>query len=213
MEKGQEKQVPEEELPPYVGIEQEVLSQKNIGRSKWVKPLLFISLCAVTLGGLILAFRDSAVALAAAGQAEKNALRVKVKDDAGFREESYSELVGSESDSIDFFSPFRIDGLTLEGNTLTVDSPNGDLDMFVLYQPGGSVFWDPTKSFVGDVSCDLSAMGLEDGADYLLCYGNAYSEKLRAVWYPGGPTVEGSDWSVVIDESLAMRVVVRSQAE
>ncbi len=210
MENLKDSAIPEEDASPYREIEQRVREMKRAPRKPWMKvgssflgATLAISFLSLGLHGII-------QQIAASGQAQEESVTVRVKSSVGYRAESYAELAESERDSIDFADSLPIEELSLEGTTVTVQSDYANsVDTFVLYQPGGNVFFSNSlPSFRAGEAVDISN-GLTSGADYLLCYGNPRSERLRPVVFPGGATLDGTGISLIVDPALLMTVLVR----
>ena len=203
----------QEPEPPYRRIEKEILGAKKAPRKSYKN-----AVTSLVAGTFALAF--SVLAIIGIGRriddsriAQEGQERVSVKSGDAFVEETYSQLVKSESDCIDFDDPVMLSGLSLDGSKLQVEALDPEslspIDYFTLYQPGGNVFFmEPLKFQPGEV-VDLSGMGLSDGADYLLCYGNEYSDRLRIVTQPGGDTEDGEGFSAIVEDDLLMTVVIR----
>lgn len=201
--------MPPEEDNPYIRIENEVNSAKP-SSYRWKAPVLLLCTASLLIVGVALLLNDLAVLVSDGKNSEASALTVRVDNGNAVQEEDYAELVKTESDSVDFDDPFVIDSVSLEDGMLNVDSPNGNLDAFVFYQPGGKVFWKPDLSFKGDTDIALSSLSLNNQTDYILCWGNANSEKLKAVICPGGENTEDGDSVLLIDPTMLMTVILRN---
>lgn len=200
----------QEEAPPYRDIEKRIMAARRApghGNFPVVKIAVLATLCvaalALCINGLVSVLTD-------ASSEESSALRVAVKSGDSYVMETYSELMASESDVVDFDNPLYLDSVTLEDGVITAQtSASTSGYQFILYQPGSNTFYLQNQAFDAGTSADLVSMGLTSGADYLLCYGNYGSELFRIVACPGGETVEGEDFSLLVDSSLLSTVVLR----
>lgn len=189
-----------------------VVSQKGASRQDTVKKAVGIGVlfaAALSLMGLV--FYDLAKAGAEIERNRTFAKTVRVLDGkGGYVNEDYAQLVTSEANSVDFMDPYPIDSVDLTETTVTVNAQEGD--GFVFYQPGGKIFWDVTKEITANTPKDVSGFA-KDGGDFILCWGNAKSERLRPVICTGWALdhTDGDGYTLLQDPSLLKVIVLVSQ--
>ena len=200
--------------PPYREIERTIMSAKRAPRKSYAGTFSFFASVTASAIFIGLAIHGGVSLLSSSAQSQSQGERISVRFEDSFKRETYGELVVSEADSVDFGNPLMLDSLTLTDGVISAtaraDQTLADMDSLVLYQPGGNLFYPPANmTFPVGGSADLKTMELESGADYLLCYGNAFSAKLRVVTFPGGTGVQGETYSTVIDPDLLNIAIVR----
>lgn len=200
--------------PPYRKIERTIMSAKRAPRKSYTRGVWCLLTATLSVTFLALAINGGIKLLSSSAEAQREGERISVRFVDTFRQETYGELVVSEADSVDFGNPLMLDSLMLTDGVISAtaraDQTLADMDSLVLYQPGGNLFYPPANmTFPVGGSADLKTMELESGADYLLCYGNAFSAKLRVVTFPGGTGVQGETYSTVIDPDLLNIAIVR----
>ncbi len=189
---------------PYLEIEREVYGGKRQSADKTLfrktGVCFLLALVFAFLGLVIYDLVEGGIEISDNRALEKT-VRVEDIDTGEFKNENYQELIASEGDAIDFSSSYSVESVSLDGKVLSVDGNTGD--QYVFYKPGSSVLWSEDMAFDSGASMTIDSTRFTSG-DYILCWGNQASAKLRPIVPASNPvlTDPSTGLSLIQDPSL-----------
>lgn len=189
---------------PYLNIEREVYGGKRPSSDKTLFKkigICFLAALVVALFGLVIYdLVEGGIEISNNRGLEKT-VRVEDTDTGEFKDENYQELIASEGDAIDFSSSYSVESVNLNGNVFSVNGNTGD--QYVFYKPGSYVLWSEDMAFDSGSSMTIDSNSFTSG-DYILCWGNQASAKLRPIVPSSDPVLASpsADLSLIQDPSL-----------